>query len=78
MLEDGICGLVLSFHGLHLSAYVAYTCVNVIDPVELGVIPDLLQSLLGIHLSHLELGEAFSGHLLRRMEYPCVFIQRGA
>lgn len=49
-----------------------------IDPVELTVIPDLLQGLLGIHLPHLELSEVFSGHLLRGMEYPCVFIQRGA
>lgn len=78
MLENGSCSFVLSFHLLHHFAHVGHTGVDMIDPVELGVIPDLLQGLLGVHLPHRELSEASSGHLLRGMEYPCVFIQRGA
>jgi len=77
MLCDSVSTFVLTLHGLHLFADVTNACVDVVDPVELGVVPDFLECLLLIYLSHLELSEVSSHHLFRRMKHPCVFIKRG-
>ena len=78
MLGDSVSTFVLTLHGLHLLADVTNACVEVVDPVELGVVPDFLHCLLGIYLFHLELSEASAHYLFRRMKHPCVFIKRGA